>query len=317
MSTASLLTNTAAMTALESLNMTQKNLTTTENQISTGLAVATSADNATYWSIATKMGSTTSTLGAVTQALGQSVSLTTLMNQGLVQAVTVLDAIKNDLVTAQTVTSLSDLNKAQTDITSQLQRLVSIGNSSVYNSQNWLAGTVAGDTGTTVNLVASYDANNGVSYLSFNTQSTVLFESGITSGSFSGATVGILGSTIAASAGFVGANFTGGSILGLNVASVSYTNGDFNAMINIVDQAIGSITTAASQVGATTTNLSSQASFVSNLNDALTTGIGALVDANMNQASAKLSALQVQQQLGIQSLSIANSNTQLILKLFP
>lgn len=312
---ASLLTNTAAMTALQSLNMTQNSLTTTENQISTGLSVATSADNATYWSISTKMGSTTSTLGAVSQALGQSTSLTTLMNQGLVQSVTVLNAIKSDLVTAQTVTSASDLAKVQTDIQSQLQSLVSIGNSSVYNSQNWLAGTVAGDTGTTVSLVASYDANNGVSYLSFNTQNTVLFESGLTSGSYSGATVGLLGSTLSAATS--GATYTGGSVLALNVTTAAYTNGDFNAMINIVDQAIGTITTGASEIGATTTNLTSQQSFVSNLHDALTTGIGALVDANMNQASAKLSALQVQQQLGIQSLSIANSNTQLILKLFP
>jgi len=311
----SLLVNTAAMTALESLNMTQNNLSTTENQISTGLAVATSADNATYWSISTKMGSTTSTLGAVSQALGQSVSLSTLMNQGLVQAVTVLNAIKADLVTAQTVTSTSDLDKVQTDITSQLQQLVSIGNSSVYNGQNWLAGTTSGDTGTTVSLVAAYDANNGVSYLTFNTQNTVLFENGLTSGSFSTATEGLLGSTLSATT--AGALYTGGSILALNVTSASYTTGDFNAMINIVDQAVGNITTGASEIGATTTNLTSQQTFVSNLNDALTTGIGALVDANMNQASAKLSALQVQQQLGIQSLSIANSNTQLILKLFP
>jgi flagellin len=48
----------------------------------------------------------------------------------------------------------------------------------------------------------------------------------------------------------------------------------------------------------------------------LTTGVSSLVDADMNEASTRLSALQVQQQLGIQALSIANSNTQLILKLF-
>ena len=59
----------------------------------------------------------------------------------------------------------------------------------------------------------------------------------------------------------------------------------------------------------------------STFNNALTTnyatGIGALVDADMNTASTRLQALQTQEQLGIQSLSIANQNTQLILKLFP
>jgi flagellin len=50
--------------------------------------------------------------------------------------------------------------------------------------------------------------------------------------------------------------------------------------------------------------------------DSITKGVGSLVDADMNQESSKLSALQVQQQLGVQSLSIANQNSQMILKLF-
>jgi flagellin len=45
-------------------------------------------------------------------------------------------------------------------------------------------------------------------------------------------------------------------------------------------------------------------------------GISGMVDANMNTASTQLQALQTQEQLGIQSLSIANQNSQLILKLF-
>ena len=59
-----------------------------------------------------------------------------------------------------------------------------------------------------------------------------------------------------------------------------------------------------------------QQDFVKGLMDALDRGIGTLVDADMNSESTKLQALQVQQQLGIQALSIANSSTQSILKLF-
>jgi len=55
---------------------------------------------------------------------------------------------------------------------------------------------------------------------------------------------------------------------------------------------------------------------VSKLTDSLKAGIGALVDANMEEASAKLQALQVQQQLGVQSLSIANQAPQSVLSLF-
>jgi flagellin len=87
-------------------------------------------------------------------------------------------------------------------------------------------------------------------------------------------------------------------------------------MLKDVETAIGSLTDAATTLGATTTNINAQQTYISNLTDSLTTGVGALVDANMNEAATKLAALQVQQQLGVQALSISNSNTQLILRLF-
>ena len=59
-----------------------------------------------------------------------------------------------------------------------------------------------------------------------------------------------------------------------------------------------------------------QQDFVSGLMDAISTGIGQLVDADLNEESTKLQALQTQQQLGIQALSIANSNSSNILSLF-
>ncbi|MGF1660648.1 MAG: flagellin, partial [Rubrimonas sp.] len=62
--------------------------------------------------------------------------------------------------------------------------------------------------------------------------------------------------------------------------------------------------------------IDTQMSFVSKIMDGLTSGIGALVDADMEAASARLQALQVQQQLGIQALSIANQQPQNILALF-
>ena len=65
----SLLTNTSAMTALQNLAATQKALTTTQSQISSGLRVATASDNAAYWSISTTMKSDTGALSAVTDAL--------------------------------------------------------------------------------------------------------------------------------------------------------------------------------------------------------------------------------------------------------
>ena len=84
----------------------------------------------------------------------------------------------------------------------------------------------------------------------------------------------------------------------------------------MADAAFSEITTAATQLGAAKARISTQQSFISNLSDAITKGIGSLVDADMNQESTRLQALQVQQQLGVQSLSIANQSSQSILSLF-
>ncbi len=80
-------------------------------------------------------------------------------------------------------------------------------------------------------------------------------------------------------------------------------------MISYVDEAISGMTTAASNLGAVKQRTNMQKEFVGALMSAIDAGVGALVDADMNEESTKLQALQVQQQLGIQALSIANQNS--------
>ncbi|MDP3379953.1 MAG: flagellin, partial [Brevundimonas sp.] len=91
---------------------------------------------------------------------------------------------------------------------------------------------------------------------------------------------------------------------------------DLDEMISTVDSALASMTTAASDLGAVKKRIDMQNTFVSNLMDTIDKGVGTLVDADMSEESTRLQALQVQQQLGIQSLSIANGNSQQILSLF-
>jgi flagellin len=295
----SLLTNTSAMTALQSLSMTQKSLNATEKQISTGMAISTASDNASYWSIATKMNSNVGALGAVSSALSESGAMLSTMSAAMTATISVMDVIKDDLISAQQPGA--DLSKIQTDISAQQNLLVSIGQSSNFNGQNFL-----NTTGATIKLVSSYDSSNGVSTIEIDTAETALF-SLPAGGTLGSATTGILGTMgIASSA----------SILTMDVGASGVTSGNITAMLKDVETALASITDAASNLGATQTSITTQQAFISNLTDSLTTGVGALVDADMNQASTKLSALQVQQQLGIQSLSIANSNTQMIMKLF-
>ena len=73
---------------------------------------------------------------------------------------------------------------------------------------------------------------------------------------------------------------------------------------------------ASASFGSVEGRIETQEKFISSLTDALKSGIGTLVDADMEEASARLQALQVQQQLGVQALSIANQAPQSLLSLF-
>ncbi len=91
---------------------------------------------------------------------------------------------------------------------------------------------------------------------------------------------------------------------------------DLEEMIGVVDGAISSMTDSATALGAAKARIGIQQDFVKGLMDAISRGVGQLVDADMNEESTKLQALQVKQQLGVQALSIANSSSQTILSLF-
>jgi flagellin len=96
------------------------------------------------------------------------------------------------------------------------------------------------------------------------------------------------------------------------VTSDSGATGALAAIDGLISQSID----AAAAFGSAQGRIETQSTFVSNLTDSLKSGIGSMVDADMEETSARLQALQVQQQLGVQSLSIANQAPQSILSLF-
>ena len=109
---------------------------------------------------------------------------------------------------------------------------------------------------------------------------------------------------------------TGAGDLGLLAnLDVSTAAGATSALAQIEEMMQATIK-AAADFGSSGGRLETQSSFLSKLTDSLKSGIGTMVDANMEEASARLQALQTQQQLAIQSLSIANQAPQSILSLF-
>jgi len=106
-----------------------------------------------------------------------------------------------------------------------------------------------------------------------------------------------------------------GGLFGLDAINVTTTDGAKAALSNI-ETMIGASIDAAATFGSAQKRIDIQSEFISNLSDALKSGIGSMVDADMEETSARLQALQVQQQLGVQALSIANQSPQSILSLF-
>ncbi|MGY4451123.1 flagellin-like hook-associated protein FlgL [Bradyrhizobium sp. i1.3.1] len=152
----SLLTNSAAMTALQTLRSVSSQLATTQNRISTGQRVATASDNAAYWSIATSMRADNAALSAVSDSLGLSAATVDTEYTALTAVVgdktgglTKLQAL---LVEAKTAGI--DRTKIQADITQIQQQMKGTADAATFNGVNWLSTTAA--TPATFNLVSSF-----------------------------------------------------------------------------------------------------------------------------------------------------------------
>jgi flagellin len=308
----SLLTNIAAQTALATLTRTNKALEMTQNRISTGFRVGTAQDNAAYWSIATTMRSDHQALSTVEDALGLGSATVDVAYNAVDSAIEVVSEIKKKLVAAREPGV--DKSKIQSEITELQNQLSSIANASVFSGQNWLS-VNSGATGynPTKQVVASFSRTSSaisIGTISININSVKLYDADTTG-------VGILdGSRGANGALSTTGTFTVGT---LNISTLTDSTTDLTTLETYIagaDNAISSMTTAASTLGAVKSRIDMQTDFISGLMDAINRGIGQLVDADMNEESTKLQALQVQAQLGIQALAIANQSSQNILALF-
>jgi flagellin len=296
----SILTNASALTALQNLNATQKALHTTQNQISTGLKVSSAADNASYWSIATTLKSDNGATATIKTSLSQSSAMIDVANAAITSSISVMNQIKNDLTAASQPGA--DLDKIGADITQAESQLKSIVSSAGTNGLNWLDGS-----NSSLKLSAAFNRDSA-------TGATSVGVIDVTTNALIGTAAGTAGTGIleggTGSATGTGTNFTSASIAkGTSAATIA-------TMIADADTTLAALQTYASDLGSTKSRIDLQQTFLSNLSDATSAGVSALVDADMNEASTRLQALQTQQQLGVQSLSIANQNSQMILKLF-
>jgi flagellin len=290
------------MTALQTLRSVSSQLSTTQNRIATGQRVSTASDNSAYWSIATSMRADNAALSAVSDSLGLSAATVDTEYTGLNKVMGDKDSglIKLQSLLVEAKTAGIDRTKIQSEVTQIQQDMKNTANAATFNGVNWLSTTAT--TPTTVNLVSSYSRVGSTP----------------TTGSIS-LTVANYSLYTASAGGILDTVSGGASVDTINIGALTDSAADQTTLDGYIAQvtgAINSVASAAANLGAVKNRITTNTDFVKSLMDSVDRGIGQLVDADMNQESTRLSALQVQQQLGVQALSIANNSSQSILSLF-
>ena len=267
-------TNTGSIIALQNLNVTASQLQTTQNRISTGLAISSAKDNGAIWGIAQNSRSSVNALDAVKSSLQRAQSTVDVAVSAGQTVSDLLNQIKSKTLAASDTsldaTSRTALGNDVTALTNQITRIVTnadFNGTNLVKSGATAISALANATGTNVLTVAAQDLSIG------------------------GANLGALGT----------------------VFSTATTAGTFLATVNT---AITKTNAAVATLGTASNALTTHLSFISNLQDTLTQGVGNLVDADVAKESANLTALQTKQQLGVQALSIANSSKSGLLSLF-
>lgn len=305
-------TNAAAMNALATLRQINSNLTETQGRISTGYKVQSGKDNAAYFAISTTMKGDSGAYRAINEGLTLTKnSLTTARLgsetiQGLAQQFLDKVAFAQGAEGGQT--------EIENDLLELVKQMETTLSQSTFNGDDMLgagsyagitAGTVAGATGV-LTRTANGDATVGVD------------RSVVTGISRAGGTYATTTMTVAThDMAELVADFSA-IATGFATNATDATNGAaFLAGILVSTETVmGDVTDIATQIGQSEGAIEGQQEFLNKLADTLDAGVGAMVDADMEEEAARLQALQVQQQLATQSLAIANQNPQNVLSLF-
>lgn len=277
-------TNVGAMAALQSLNETTKGMSQVQSRINTGLSVSSTKDDSASYTIAQGLRGDMGGLKAVSSSLSRAKSVTDVAVAGAEQISDVVNQMKAKAYqSADAGIDTATRTALNNDFVALRDQITTIVNSSDFNGTNLLKAS----GGTVTALQSLKDSATGTS--TWDPDSLSVANQGLQLG---GTVV-----TVAASG---------------NISSQASAQ----AMIDTLTTTQANLKTSLSTLGAASRKIDAQATFTSKLSDTIESGIGNLVDADLAKESARLQALQVKQQLGVQALSIANQAPQTITSLF-
>lgn len=269
-------TNVGAMIALQNLNATNSELAMAQTRINTGKKVSSAKDNGSIWAIAQNQRAASGSLNAVRDSLQRSQST---IDVAIAAGETVSDLLlqMKEKALASSDTSLDTASRNA--LNEDFKALRDQVAKAVQNATFNGVNMLNGASATTIAALADAD---GTSKLTVQAQDLALGGANVTLS----ATDSIGTQTLATSA------------------------------MTALTASIANVSTALSKLGTGSKAVASHLSFVNKLQDAVDAGVGNLVDADLAKESAKLTALQTKQQLGVQALTIANQAPQAIMSLF-
>lgn len=274
--TMSVHTNTGAMIALQNLNKTNDDMLGVQNRINTGLKVSGAKDNSAIYAVAQGMRADIRALGAVQTGLDRA---TTIGDVALAAGESISDLLvqMREKATAAMDPSLDTFSRQAYD--GDFKALLDQVNGILQNAEFDGANILNGSITNGIEFLADADAARSVTLKSQDMS-------------------------------------IGGTIITIaNTASLG-TVTMATAAVAAIKTSLDNVNQALANLGSDTKKLEAHSNFVGRLVDSLTKGVGNLVDADLAVESANLQALQVKQQLGVQALSIANGQPQIILNLF-
>ena len=267
----SILTNTSSMVALQTLKGINKNMAKVQDEISTGLKVATAKDNSSAWSIASTMKSDVTSYSKLGESLASASEMVGTFRKAAEDIGELVKQIQTKAVAADGADA-DTLAKLQDDVDALTDAITSIATSTQYNGIS-LISAAATDRDVLVSIVRDDSGALTAEHMTVTAQD-------------------------------------------MEAVGAAITLADDGSNLDAIDSLLDDVNTAAAAFGAAQIRIEAQSKMLTSQIDALKGGVSAMVDADMEEASARLAALQTQQQLGIQALSIANSAPQNVLSLF-
>ncbi len=305
----SLITNSSAMNALQALRNVNSDLGTTQGRISSGLRITSGKDNAAYFQISETMKGDSGSLSAINEGLTLTKNSVATARLGAESFQDLAAKFVERVAFAQGAKGgFESVGKDLGELVKQMEITIK---QSTFNGDD-----MVNAAGTAITLSA-VDAATGV--LTPNAApSTVADRSVVTGVTRAGGAFAATTTTVST----VDLSSLLGDFKGLadsfatNAADVTDGEAYLNGNLVSAESVLAKATTAAGQLGMSEKTIENQQNFLNKLTDNIKTGVGSMIDANMEEEAARLQALQTQQQLATQALSIANQGPSSIMSLF-